>query len=145
MTNVEHPTVEGDARVRGTRRDWWLVLECLAGLGVLVICGALFIGYLSIYLTFWGEPPREETARDITRYWTQVGIGAALLLTMYVAAWNHRRGLILESLFAVILVASAVLFQMNGAEPTAPAESPEPTLPAVSCHSGGDSSGCPGG
>lgn len=121
------------------------VVEVLGlGLGV-VLVGALFLQYLYVYLTFFGEVP-EPTAADGVRYLVTAGTCLALVLAgLVAAAVAHHRGVLNLAIVALVVavVAAAVFAVPEGrwTDPGPPAERPRPAFEP--CYSG--SGECEGG
>jgi peptidoglycan/LPS O-acetylase OafA/YrhL len=125
-------------------------LEPLAAVVSVLLVVALGLNWLAAHLTFFGEPVDidEEYVRN---YWVLGALLAASLLATWVsAARREARGAwVWHGLVALAALAAALVFAVTTAGPVQddpPDPPPSPSGPgAPGCHSGGDSSGCPGG
>ncbi|WP_028653488.1 DUF6234 family protein [Nocardioides halotolerans] len=125
-------------------------LEPLASLVSVLLVVVLGLNWIAAHLTFFGDPVDidEEYVRN---YWVLLALLGASLLATWVSAVRRgaRRAWVWHGLVALAALAAALVFAVTTAGPVQddpPDPPPSPSGPgAPGCHSGGDSSGCPGG
>jgi hypothetical protein len=139
-----------DLALRNERRDWRpAALEGTASLIAMLAIVVLFGNWLDSYLTFFGAPV-VVTEEEVRTYWiTLAALVVAVVTSFGAAVWRGSRwAWAWHVLVGIVGAAAAVLFAVTtvGTPHEDPVRPPSPSGPgAPGCHSGGDSSGCPGG
>jgi uncharacterized membrane protein HdeD (DUF308 family) len=136
-----------DLAVRNERRDRWL--DSLAGTASLIAMMAivgLFVNWIDAYVSLLGAPV-VVTEEEVRSYWLTLAVFVGAFLTSFgVAVWRRTGASPWHLILGVAGVAAAVLFAV-----TTPGTPHDDRVPPPShhtgpvCHSGGDSSDCPGG
>ncbi len=126
------------------------MVETTGSVVALLAAGAIFVNFVGAHLAFFGEAPVIDS-EAVRMYWVLVAaLTVGLVASLVGAGWRRARWAWSWHVVVVLVgIGSAVAFSVTTAGPVEqelPSQSPTSSGPgAPGCHSGGDSSGCPGG